>query len=866
MSPRRLLVLVFTGLSLAQLLPVGAAPLEVGRTAPGPGRPGREDRHGDPLPAEAVARLGTVRFRNGGFLSSLAYTPDGRFLVSGGVGGARVWEAATGKEVRRLGGEPPHYCRPASLSPDGKLVAVGGWGPDGGGAVYHLATGRPVYRFEQSSVTDIPCFSPDGKVLASSTGLHVISLNDAATGKPLRWLRGYEIKTGNLLNMTGIAFTPDSKTLVSAGGDGTIRLWDVATGKERRRLSGGADGVCQIALSPDGALLASVAYTKIARGGGGTFFPGNRVRLWDLASGKEVRQVIIRTAKRYEGRPMGPQLLAFTPDGKALLTGGPDNALRVWDPATGKELRRFADYRGGLGAVTFAPGGKVFAMAEGHTIRVRDFATGRDLVPAGGHRHGVWAVAVSPDRGTVATGGQDGTVCLWDPTTGREWRRLAGHQAIVCALAFSAEGQILFSAGYDSVLRVWDSATGKELRRFKRPLQGPIVLALSPDGKTLAAAGLGPGVLLLDGATGRELRTLNIPGARLTAVAFSADSRTLLAWGPQELHRWHLGTGKHLRQSCAGLGEETRAVVFSPDGRLVAFGGQQSPIPVVDVATGGEVCRFDNLPLPPNSAVSCLAFSPDGRTLAWSRQEDAMVRLGEVATGQERHRLAGHRGGVASLVFSADGKFLVSGSMDTTALVWDLTGPLGATEGGPAPLPEGGLASCWEELGSEDAARAYAALRRLSADPAPLPAARGPVPWLGRRLRPVAAVEGRRLAGLVADLDGDSFAAREKAMHELAGLGEGALPGLREALKGDLSAEVRRRIARLEEELPLQVLHSLRAVEALEHIGNAEAKGLLRRLARGMPEARLTQEARASLGRLERRLGRSKESNHESHE
>src|SRR5205823_331616 len=117
-------------------------------------------------------------------------------------------------------------------------------------------------------------------------------------------------------------------------------------------------------------------------------------------------------------------------------------------------------------------------------------------------------------------------------------------------------------------------------------------------------------------------------------------------------------TGRHLPQSCAGLGDQTNAIAFSPDGRLVAFGGSERPILLVDLATGREVRHFANLPDLPSGAVSRLAFSPDGRTLAWGRQGGPAVWLAEVATGQQRHHLTGHGGGIYSLAFSANGKHL----------------------------------------------------------------------------------------------------------------------------------------------------------------------------------------------------------------
>src|SRR5262249_27794726 len=152
MTPRLGQLILALGLTLV----VGRLAHTQSPTPPGkqttPAKPPlRTDLHGDPLPAEALARLGTVRFRNADICSSLVYTPDGRLLVSGGRGGARIYDPATGREVRRLGRDLPNPDGPSALSPDGKLVAVGGWGEDKGGAVYDIATGRQLCRFGKPS-------------------------------------------------------------------------------------------------------------------------------------------------------------------------------------------------------------------------------------------------------------------------------------------------------------------------------------------------------------------------------------------------------------------------------------------------------------------------------------------------------------------------------------------------------------------------------------------------------------------------------------------------------------------------------------------------------------------------------------------
>jgi WD40 repeat protein len=369
-----------------------------------PAEPGQEkartDRSGDPLPDGALTRLGTTRFRVPEHLMSLAFTPDGRTLVTGSYRGyARVWDAATGKVLRQFGEDEPAYGFQAALSTDGKRIAVGSMGAkDLAGSIYEVATGRRLARFGRPAAGLGPVgFLADGKVVSHSRPETKNEVYEAGGAAPQTTLAGH---TGFI---TAVVLHPDGKTVVSAGEDDTVRFWDAAGGKEKRQLTIGAGGVWLLALSPDGSRLAVVGLVKAPRGG---ILSDRSVRLWDVAAGKELRQ--------WPAGPDGASLesVAFTPDGKSLLTVS-DNRLSVWDPETAKERRRFADSPNRIGHLAIAPDGKTVAVLEaGSTICLRDLATGRERLPTEGQRGEVLAVAVAPDGRTAATGGRDRIIYL----------------------------------------------------------------------------------------------------------------------------------------------------------------------------------------------------------------------------------------------------------------------------------------------------------------------------------------------------------------------------------------------------------------------------------------------------------------------
>jgi RNA polymerase sigma factor (sigma-70 family) len=810
------------------------------------GKPGHTDQQGDPLPDGALLRLGTVRLRHFRMVNSVAFSPDGKVLASAGWDNTiRLWDSATAKELLRLQGHTDAvWC--VAFAPNGKTLVSGG--NDGMVRIWEVATGRELRSF-QALEANVYCIaiSPDGKILATGSPLRrkTLALWDLATGK--------ELFAGTGSGVLCVAFSPDGKILAAGSdlpeavgkpppgarptevGDFPVQLWDVSAGQELRTLEGHAKGVAAIAFAPDGKRLASASYDST-------------IRFWDPATGRQLLKVAVpaEATAHFLGEEGGVHAVAFSPDGKALASAGFDGRIRLWDAATGRETRTLAGHARGVRTVAFSPDGKTLASGSfDFTIRLWDPATGKPLHSFPGHDGPVHILTCSPDGKLIASAGHDRTVRLWDRATGQELRVLQGCTDHLSALAFSPDSKLVASVTGDRVVHLWDTAGGEEVGLHEHSCLVRDI-AFSPNGNLLATlckdtSRPDSSVHLWEPATGKELHSF--PGEEGGwPLHFSPDGKILGVCLHSGVQLLDMPKGKELRRF-DGAGE----FALSSDGNTLIARGEDRLMHRWDIPSGRELSAFGN---PDEEFLPVL--SPDGKTLVRITAKGT-VRLWEVATGKERRLLDGHGGGIVSAAFSPDGRTLFTGSMDTSILAWNVA------RSGPSPdgeLSDKELRALWQDLAGDDAVRADQAIGTLAAAPGQA------LPFLRRHLEPVAAADPLRLTRLVSQLDSEQFDARDSATRELRELRELAATTLRDTLTGKPPAEVQRRVEGLLRELdgPMMAsdrLRDLRAIEVLERTGTSEARQLLAALSKGVPEARLTQEAKAALARLARRTDSS---------
>ena len=704
-----------------------AALLASERPLPGadPAAP-RTDALGDALPAGAVARIGTNRFRSELHAGGVALSTDGKLLAVSTAKAIRLLDTTTGTEVRKLD--------------VGALRARGG-------AIQ---------------------FSPDGKFLALS-GNGEVDVIDASKGTPvIRIMPLGQNKGGQI----AVSFSADGK-LMAVGGSGlgrgkpSVAVWDVAAKKSLRTIAVTHDGYVQTALSPDGKVVVTWGSTRAGRA------ESSFLQVWDVATGKEVQTL------KLEG--LSTTQVVFSPDGKHLLVAAEEpSTLSIWDVETGKRLRRFAGRRGTGTVLGYSPDGKfLFAGDSDGVLQTWNDATGERVGQCQGPPSDCFAIACF---GIACLGGEKvlvasrsyQAVSLWDAPSGRGRIAAMGHVVEVQGLAFSRDGKSLLSAGSDGV-RSWQMPTGKQLRRVEVPpivvtdvSNGEAICRLSQDGRhVIWAFDHDPDIRVIETASGQEIISLPgrvdhrgltaafAPGTNMVAVldaTFSVNERghafalwdlgtgqergsikipsdnlerctvafapggKVLAYSPVDIggrgeggHTilWDVANDKEIATVASAPAAE--ALAFSPDASLLAASSADGAIHLCDAHTGREI---RTLPGEKQRMATALTFSPDGRTLAaistGLRGDDAVskVVLWELVSGKVRAEFSGHRGAVTSLAFSPDGRTLATGGADTTILLWDLTGSSELAGRIKAKPTADELAKLWADLDSADAAKA----------------------------------------------------------------------------------------------------------------------------------------------------------------
>ncbi|MBL8424565.1 MAG: pentapeptide repeat-containing protein [Candidatus Accumulibacter phosphatis] len=509
-----------------------------------------------------------LRQGHSSWVSSVAFSPDGRRLLSGSYDETlRLWDAETGQEIRSFTGHQGPVASVA-FSPDGRRLLSGS--KDQTLRLWDAESGQVIRSFagHQSWVTSI-AFSPDDRRLLSGSDDHTLRLWDAESGQVIRSFAGHRSAVAS------VAFSLDGRRLLSGSYDETLRLWDAESGQEIRSFAGHQGPVSSVTFSPDGRRLLSGSDDQT-------------LRLWDAESGQEIRS--------FAGHQSWVTSVAFSPDGRRLLSGSFDHTLRLWDVESGQEIRSFAGHQGSVTSVAFSPDGRrLLSGSEDQTLRLWDAESGQVIRCFAGHQSWVKSIAFSPDGRRLLSGSYDQTLRLWDAESGQEIRSFAGHQSWVTSVAFSPDGRRLLSGSYDQTLRLWDAETGQEIRSFAGDQRPVTSVAFSPDGRRLLSGSRDQTLRLWDAESGQEIRSFAGHPGSVTSVTFSPDGRRLLSGSrDRRLRLWDAESGQEIR-SFAGHQDWVASVAFSPDGRHLLSGSADETLRLWDAESGQQLrCCWAN--------------------------------------------------------------------------------------------------------------------------------------------------------------------------------------------------------------------------------------------------------------------------------
>ncbi len=435
--------------------------------------------------------------------------------------------------------------------------------------------------------------------------------------------------------------------------EGALRAALLHPGRMWRLLAapGAQKEMWHVAWSPDGRRLVTTGRDGV-------------VRLWDLYGKKG--EVTLGTHRG------GVLMAAWDLAGRRVLTASFDGTAKIWDPA---QKARPIVLRGHASAVNRAvwdaAGGRVATAGLDGTVRVWDAARGAPLGVFRGHAGNVLDVAWSPDGAWLASAGQDGMARVWNVRAPGTATVLSGHTDEVTSVAWSPDGRWLATGSLDMHWRVWDPQSGREVSVGEGHKGGLVQVAWSPDGQLLATADKG-GLANLWDWRGQSLRqTLAGHASALTGVSWDkAGGRLLTASLDGTARVWNVATGNSLAVMAGHSGAVTHAAWDPASGR-VATAGQDGTARVWDVDAGPEVAVLRG----PAAGISRVSWDPAGRRIA-AASFDGTARVWDAETGRELARLPGSRLGTLDAAWDPAGRRIVTADRDGTARLWRTDGRL----------------------------------------------------------------------------------------------------------------------------------------------------------------------------------------------
>jgi eukaryotic-like serine/threonine-protein kinase len=424
-----------------------------------------------------------------------------------------------------------------------------------------------------------------------------------------------------------------------------------------------------VAFSPDGKTVLTGGDDRMAR-------------IWDVATGQPISKPLC-----HEGTVFA---VAYSPDGKTLITASADKTARLWNAASGKPIGAPIVHSGEVRALAISRDGKTFVTGTDLAARLWDSSTGQPIGQSRELPGSVIALAFSPDAGIVVTAGSDFMLRSWNADPAHFGQPVRQLRCDPTALAFSPDGKTVIVGNRLGVVFFWEPRTGEVRGRLKGQHQSAVrAIAVSSDGKMILTGGTDKSAQLWDAV---RYQLIGIPirhQGPVVAVAFSPDNKTVATASSDGSARlWDVGPLQKLPLSFSHKDRVT-AVTFHPDGKKIVTGSYDGTVRLWESATG----RAIGVLLVHRAYVMSLALSPDGKTIVTGTGSTsgnsfhAVAQLWNAATGEPIGPPLGHEAAVTVVAFSPDGKLVMTGSQDKTIRLWDAV--TGVPAGPALPQPGG---------------------------------------------------------------------------------------------------------------------------------------------------------------------------------
>lgn len=652
---------------------------------------------------ETVIQRGHLKY-----VSCSAFSPDGKYCVTGSVDNSvKLWNTQTGKEIRSFN-DHTEMIYSTQFSPDGKYVLTSA--ADNMSILYEVLTGKVIHQFKvKNNSLRKAIFSPNGTKVLTQDNRDQTLVWDVVTGKKIgeykkdfagsihsQWFSPeddqllsydnyktaivkslseevdslvipfdkahsfsfskngkyiaigskklftevFDAKTGKLLQHlkidenircdgcnTKIVFSNDSKFLLTGSDREDITIWNVATGKKVRQLANSKEKDDQIVMSPNDKYVA--------------LKNDDSLHIYNFSTGRKIFTVASEYLEYYA--------IHFSPNSKYILLPGKYNTCEMWNVVTGKKVQTFKGYLNqkntdGLSytytnwthqnilrylsmknTIAISPDGKYVVKGKVDSVsQLINIKTGRIEKTFVGHHKTVYTFDFSPDGKQLLTAGGDGDIKLWDVTTGEEIKTFKGHNDLIFDVKFSSDGKQVVSGSWDGFMRIWDVQSGGLLKYIKLNENSPYVVGFSPNDLYVVSGDLEKKISFWEADAGEEFRSI----VGHTGLISSFD--------------------------------------FTTDGKKMVSGSWDGKVKVWDVLTGMLLAKFNH-----GAGVNTVAVDPKSRFVV-SAGKDRLIKLWSTETGKLLQTLEGHLNAVSSVKITADGKKMVSCSVDGIIKVWDL--------------------------------------------------------------------------------------------------------------------------------------------------------------------------------------------------